>query len=76
MAEPIAERPLLGYPDTTVSLTIEDRDYRVTIKDHVGLTQWTAHTKYEAKEMYFHPFVYGYEYPQRNGSTETEDDGA
>lgn len=60
----LAQRPLLGFPNTTVSLAVEgERNYRVTITDPVGQTQWVPTTEYEAKEMYFHPFVYGYNAP-------------
>jgi len=70
----LATRPLLGYPDTTISLHIEERDYRVRISDPVGITEWVPTTKYEAKEMYFHPFVYGYTF--NNESTYEGEDGA
>lgn len=76
MSDVLAERPLLGYPDASISLSIEDRDYTVTINDHTGVTQWKPTTKFEAKEMYFHPFVYGYSYPARNNSSYEGEDGA
>jgi hypothetical protein len=76
VSEPLAERQLLGYPDASISLSIEDRDYSVVIRDHTGSTVWKPTTKFEAKEMYFHPFVYGYEYPAQNGSNYDGEDGA
>ena len=74
MAE-LANRPLLGYPGASVALHIEGNDtYRVRVTDPAGTREWVAKTKRAAKEMYFHPFVYGYEYP--NTSTYEGEDGA
>ena len=70
----LASRPLLGYPDATVSLHIEgNEDYRVHIEDRTGLRQLHTTSPFIAKEWYFHPFVYGYEYPAHNSTTNGED---
>lgn len=72
----LAERPLLGYPGARVELheIVCDREYRVEIHDPVGCEVWKPVTKQDAADMYFHPFVFGYEYCAER--IETFEDGA
>jgi len=70
----LATRPLLGYPDAEVSLHFDDGDVSVVITDHRSVTRWEPKNRHEAKEMYKHPFAYGYVYPPHNAPT--EEDGA
>ncbi len=59
------ERPLLGYPDTTVSLHWDGVDFEVVIESPVGVVHWTPETGEDAISMYYHPFYHGYEWRQR-----------
>jgi hypothetical protein len=38
-------------------------DFQVIIHDPVGSTLWQPATRKEAKDMYFHPFAFGYTAP-------------
>lgn len=61
----LAERELLGYPGTVVQLHVESdtrvERFEIQIHDPCVLLTWRPATRAEAKEMYFHPFCYGYE---------------
>lgn len=63
---PLAERKLLGYPDTSIALHVTSRKgnetLRVVITDPSGTTEWEAQDRADAKDRYFHPFCYGYEH--------------
>jgi hypothetical protein len=66
----LSSRPLLGWPGIRVELHTRGRHLEVQIHDSVGLTTWKPVTRAEAKDMYFHPFVYGYNAPDLATSTE------
>ncbi len=70
----VDSRPLLGYPNAEVSLHFDDGAVTVLISDHKGITRWEPLQPKEAKEMYDHPFAYGYVYPPHD--EEIVDDGA
>lgn len=59
----LATRPLLGYPDANITLLFEEGNIAVVITDHRAITRWEPRDRHQAKEMFFHPFVHGYEYP-------------
>lgn len=60
--ELLAERELLGYPNTKVQLhvdlTTKPVSGRVLVTDALGTTELPA-------EAYFHPFAFGYFYPEQ-----------
>lgn len=63
-------RELKGYPGAFVQLHVEwlpegGEGIRVRITDPVGETEWVPKNRRQAKDMYFHPFAYGYTYPTR-----------
>ena len=61
--ELLAERELPGYPGATVELQTDGKRHAVSVKDQAGgkfLGQ--TESRLIAKDMYFHPFVYGYNY--------------
>ena len=59
--ELLAERELVGYPNTKVQLrvdlTTEPVSGRVLVTDGLGTTELPI-------EAYLHPFAFGYFYPQ------------
>ena len=59
----LASRDLLGYPGSRIELHVDGRNLRVDIIDPVGVTTWVPNSRSEARDMYFHPFVYGYNAP-------------
>lgn len=65
----LAERDLLGY-DAHVELhaNFEDDTYTVIIEDALGRTEWTAEDRARAKDMYFHPFAFGYNAPEEDAA--------
>ena len=69
-------RPLLGYPDAEVSLHFDDGAVTVLITDHRGTTRWEPSEATEAREMFHHPFAYGYVYPPHDEQDRGEEDGA
>lgn len=60
----LAERELPGYPGIRVELHYDLNDMRVIVTDPVGMIEWHPRNKREAKDMYFHPFAYGYIAPE------------
>jgi len=73
----LATRQLLGYPGCTVELHMEiGDDFTVEIHDPIGKTIWHPETRRMAKDMYFHPFAFGYTAPfcdERDGPDEYTD---
>lgn len=78
----LSTREVPGYPDLEVTLFVdqqgEQEKYAVVVRDRTQVTQWDTTTRKEAADRYFHPFCYGYEYPQRITweDVEPRDDGA
>ena len=68
----LATRQLLGYPGCKVELHMEIGDsFEVIITDPIGNTIWRPETRAMAKDMYFHPFAFGYTAPftdERDGA--------
>jgi hypothetical protein len=58
----LGERPLLGFPGTSIRLFVDGRNYSVEIHDPVGCEVWKPATKADAASMYIHPFCHGYNY--------------
>lgn len=59
------DRPLLGFPDTHVHLTVESsEEFIVKIKSPVGVTVWNPDSAELAVSMFNHPFAYGYEWEE------------
>lgn len=57
------DRPLLGFPDTKIMLTVEsEKEFIVEIESPVGVTVWKPDSAQEAFSMYNHPFAHGYEW--------------
>ena len=69
----LAEREVPGYPGMTCELHVEDAgNYRVLVRTPVRCFEWETRSRADARDRYFHPFVYGATY-----STQVfEDDGA
>ncbi len=61
----LATRELYGYPDTTAELHVNftDNTFEVVVIDPIGEYHLTPDTREQAKDMYFHPFAYGYTAP-------------
>lgn len=53
----LAERELLGFPDTRIEILMSKENIRVLVHDRLGVTELPA-------EAYFHPFAYGYVWPE------------
>lgn len=61
----LVERDCLGYPGMTCELHVEDfGNYRVLIRTPVRCYEFKTRSRAEARDWYFHPFVYGVEYRQ------------
>ena len=73
----LATRQLQGYPGCTVELHMEIGDsFEVIITDPIGSIVWQPDTRRMAKDMYFHPFAFGYTAPfcdERDGPDEYAD---
>lgn len=72
----LADRELQGYPGARVELHVQGRNYVVEVHDAVGCEVWRPVTKREAADMFFHPFVYGYQYRAQRDDTYEFEDGA
>lgn len=73
----LSRRDVPGYPDLEVTLFVETgetENYAVVIRDRQQVMQLDVHTRKEAADRYFHPFCYGYTYPEHR--SEASDDGA
>ena len=60
---PLAERPLLGYPGAEAKLYVNGDNYTVTVGH---MTFGPTESRAIAKDWYFHPFCYGYEYQRED----------
>ena len=54
----LAERELLGFPGARVEIRMGKDNVRTIVFDERGETELPA-------EAYFHPFAFGYVYPER-----------
>ena len=55
----LAEREVLGYPGVTVQLHVNANNLLIKYRTPQGETELVPKDRAEAKDMYFHPFVYG-----------------
>ena len=57
----VAERSLGGFnAEIELHLEFSPDEYLVRIIDSCGVVEWKPGSREEAKDMYFHPFAYGY----------------
>jgi hypothetical protein len=69
---------LLGYPGATVELHVEGAigdNYRVLVRDTVRCLEWETRDRAQARDWYFHPFVFGYNVPVPEYATLEDEDG-
>lgn len=62
MPKLLADRPLMGYPGVTVELHIAPPPYGVGYQVRCGGETWEVDNTKDAKDIYFHPFCYGYDF--------------
>jgi hypothetical protein len=74
MAE-LANRPLLGWPGSFVSLDVTEKQNTVTVITPKENKEFVTTSRLIAKDWYFHPFVFGLVTPE-DLTTAAKDDGA
>jgi len=63
----VADRPLLGFnAEIELHLEFSPDAYRVRIHDACGVVEWEPRDREQAKDMFFHPFAFGYTTPDIN----------
>lgn len=73
--EPVAiDRPLMGFPDTWISIKMfGDHAYEVEITESgTPVRVWFSTDSQSARNYYYHPFAYGYEW-RANGTSDPSD---
>lgn len=60
----VGDRNILGFKaKIEIHMDFSPDRYRVVITDAIGETTWEPDTREQAKDMFFHPFAYGYTDP-------------
>lgn len=64
----LAERELPGYPGARAELHILNHVVTTLVRDTSGeVVLYNGHDRRRAKDCFFHPFVFGYQYNNYTG---------